>query len=309
MQNYLSRIRKIKQEFIVLQKENFEVAPSGTHHKVFLSNRYVIRFRDDNSKLLLQEAHFLKQLNHPLIPKILREERIDKSIAVVENRLPGKNINILWKTIPKTNQMNIIKQIVLFLQYLKTQTKDYVYSVNTGRKYNNFLDYLTDVIKQKVARIKKFKQTDKILKDLLSVIEKTKVKNLFLNRGRPTLVHGDLIIHNLLTDGKNLTGILDWELALFGDSDYDLSRLFYYQECAKDYKEQGIDKTFESDYMDKLMTAILKSDLIKNKKLFRKKYQFVRAFFYLNALYWATNSNSPKKNFNELILQWDKKRG
>ena len=103
MQNYLSRIIKIKQEFIVLQEENFEAATSGTHHKVFLSNRYVIRFRDDNPQLLLREANFLKQLNHPLIPEVLWEEKINKSIAMVENRLPGKNINILWKTLPKTN--------------------------------------------------------------------------------------------------------------------------------------------------------------------------------------------------------------
>ncbi len=309
MQNYLSRIKRIKQEFIVPQEENFEAASSGTHHKVFLSNIYVIRFRDDKPKLLLREANFLKQLNHPLIPEVLWEGKINKLIVVVENRLPGKNINILWKTLPKINQINIIKQIVQFLQYLKTQTKDYVYSVNTGRKYNNFSDYLTDAIKQKIAKIKKFKQTNRILKDLLLVIEKTEVKNLFFNRERVTLVHGDLIIHNLLTDGRNLTGILDWELSLFGDPDYDLFRLFYYQECAKAYQEQGIDETFESDYMDKLITAILKSNLIKNKKLFQKKYQFVRAIFYLNALYWATSSDNPKKNINELVIQWDKKSG
>lgn len=309
MQNYLSRIRRIKQEFIVLQEENFEAAPSGTHHKVFLSNRYVVRFRDDNPKLLLREANFLKQLNHPLIPEVLWKGKIDKSIAMVENRLPGKNINILWKTLPKTNQINIIKQIVQFLQYLKTQTKDYVYSVNTGKKYNNFPDYLTDAIKQKVARIKKFKQTDRILKDLLSVIEKTEVENLFFNRERVTLVHGDLIIHNLLTDGRNLTGVLDWELSLFGDPDYDLFRLFYYQECAKAYREQGIDETFEADYMDKLVTMILESNLLKDKKLFPRKYQFMRAIFYLSALYWASNSDSPEKNLNELIVQWDKKSG
>lgn len=309
MENYLSRIKKIKQEFIALKEEIFEAALNGTHHKVFLSNNYVIRFRDDNPNLLLRETKFLKQLNHWLIPKVLWTGKINKSIAVAENRLPGNTINIVWKTLSKTNQMNIIKQIVQFLQYLKTQTKDYVYSVNTGRKYNNFLDYLIDAIKQKIAKIKKFKQTNKILKDLLLIIEKPEAKNLFSNGQRITLVHGDLIIHNLLTDGRNLTGILDLELALFGDPDYDLFRLFYYQECAKAYQEQGIDDTFESDYMDALVIAILKSNLIKNKKLFWKKYRFTRAIFYINALYWAASSDSPEKNILELIALWDKKSG
>lgn len=309
MKKYLSRIEKIKKEFVILEKENFETAPSGTHHKVFLSNGYVVRFRDNNQKLLLREANFLKQLSHPLIPKVLWVGRVNKSIAMVENRLPGKTLDVLWKTTPKTNQANIIKQIIQFLQYLKIQSKDYIYSVNTGKKYNNFPDYLTDAIKQKIARIKKFKQTNKILKDLLPVTERSEVKNLFSNRKRITLVHGDLIIHNLLTDGRNLTGVLDWELALFGDSDYDLFRLFYYQECAKAYQEQGIDETFEAGYMDKLITTILKCNLIEDKKLFQRKYQFVRAIFFLNALYWTTNSDEPAKNINELIVQWNKKSG
>ncbi len=307
MKKYLSRIEKIKKEIVILEKENFETAPSGTHYKVFLSNGYIIRFRDDNPKLLLREATFLKQLNHPLIPKIIWVGRINKSVAMVENRLPGKTLDVLWKTLPKTNQTNIIKQVIQFLQYLKTQTKDYIYSVNTGKKYKNFPDYLTNNIKLKIARIKKFKQTNKILRDLLSIIEKSETKNFFPGREKITLVHGDLIIHNLLTDGRNLTGVLDWEIALFGDPGYDLSRLFYYQECAKAYQAQGTDETFEADYMDKLITAVLKSNLIEDRKLFQRKYQFVRAVFFLNALYWAVNSDDSEKNINELIALWNKK--
>lgn len=309
MPNYLMRITKIKRDFTILQKEDFEVTFDGTHHKVFISNGYVIRFRDDNPKLLLRETNFLKQLNHPLIPKVLWVGKVNKSIAIVENRLPGKTINLVWKTLPKVDQRNIIRQIIIFIQYLKTQTRDCIYSVNTGEKYNNFSDCLTDGMKQKIARIKKIKQTNRILKDLLAIVEKPEMKNLFFDKEKITLNHGDLIIHNLLTDGKNLTGVLDWELALFGDSDYDLFRLFYYQECAKSYQEQDIDETFEADYMDKLITAILKSHLIENRKLFQRKYQFVRAVFFLNALYWAVNSDDTENNINELIVQWNKKMG
>ncbi len=132
----------------------------------------------------------------------------------------------------------------------------------------------------------------------LLVIDKTEDRNLFCNRERIVLVYGDLIIHNLLTDSKNLTGVLDWELALFGDPSHDLFRLFYYRECAKDYQGQWIDESFEADYMDKLIIAILKSNLIKNKKLFQEKYQFARAVFFLNALYWAVNSDSPEKKIS-----------
>ncbi len=308
MQNYLSRVRKVKERFAISEEERFVAAHNGTHHKVFLSNSYVIRFRDDNSKFLLREANFLKQFNHALIPKILWFGEIDQLFFIVENRLLGKTINLVWKNFSIKNKKNIIEQLVKFLQYQKTQTKDYIYSVKSGKKYKSFLNYLTDGVKQKAASIKKFKQTNEIMRDLLLIINDPEIKNLFIVKTKSVLVHGDLIIHNLLTDGKNLTGVLDWELALWGDPDYDLFRLFYYQECAKAYQEQGVDETFESDYMDRLIAAILKSNLIKNKKIFQKKYRLVRAIFYLNALYWATNSNSSKKNINEIIVRWDKKR-
>lgn len=309
MSNYLGQINSIKTKLDILQKESFEAASNGTHHKVFLSNRYVIRFRDKNPKLLLREADFLKQLSHPLIPKVLWSGEIDESTAMVENRLPGKTINTVWRTLPKANQMRIVKQVVEFLQYLKTQANNHIYSVNTGKKYDNFSGYLTDNIEQKIDRIKRFKQANKLLESLLLVIEGSEVENLFSSRKIITVVHGDLIIHNLLTNGRDLTGVLDWELALFGNPEYDLFRIFYYQECAKSYQEQGIDETFEADYMDKLIAVILKSNLMEDKELFQRKYKFVRAVFFLSALYWAANSDNPEKNFAELILRWDKNEG
>ncbi len=309
MQNYLSRIRKIKKQFAISKEERFVVASNGTHHKVFLSNSYVIRFRDDSPKLLLREANFLRQLNHILIPKILWFGEIDQLFFMVENRLPGETINLVWKNLSASNKKNIIEQVVNFLQYQKAQTKDHIYSVKTGKKYKRFLDYLTDGVKQKAAGIKKFKQTNEIIRDLLLIINAPEVKNLFTIQTKSTLIHGDLIIHNLLTDGKNLTGVLDWELALWGDPDYDLFRLFYYQGCAKAYQEQGVDEIFESDYMDRLIATILKSDLIKNKKLFQRKYQLVHAIFYLHTLYWTASSDSPEKNINEIVVQWNKKSG
>lgn len=307
MKNYFLRIKKIKKRFVIPIEENFTVASSGTNYKVFLSDNYVIRFRDDNPKLLLRETFFLKRLNHQLIPKILWHGKIDELFFMVENRLPGQTIDLTWKSLSSNSKKNIVKQVVEFLKYQRTITKDNIYSVKTGKKYKGFLDYLMDGVKQKIIDIKKFEQTNKILSDLSLIINNLEIKNLFTAKIKIALVHGDLIIHNLLTDGKNLTGVLDWELALFGDPDYDLFRLFYYQECAKAYQEQDVDETFEADYMNKLTMAILKSNLIENKKRFQKKYKFVRAVFFLNALYWAANSAAPEKNINELITQWGKK--
>lgn len=309
MKKYLLRIEKIKEKLVALEKENFEPAASGTHHKVFLSNRYVIRFRDDDSKLLLREADFLKKLDHPLIPQVLWTGEARGHDAMVEHRLRGKSLDHAWRTLPKAIQQRIIHQIVEFIQYLKTQTVDDVYSVRTGKNDESFFDFLTDDLQPKIFKIKKHHQTSSILKDLIAIIVKPESKNLFVSTARASLVHGDLINHNLLTNGQELTGVLDWELALWGDPDYDLSRLFYYQECAKAYEDQGRDETYEADYMDKFITAILNSNLIENKKVFERKHQVMRAIFYLNALAWAVSFESPEENIDELITLWNKKSG
>ena len=307
MRKYLSRIKKIKKQLYFLQKEDFKPALDGTNYKVFLSQNYVIRFRDDNPHLLIREAMFLKQANYSLIPKVLWVGRIDKSMAMIENRLPGKTINLIWPSLLKTDQKRIVKQIVEFIKYLRAQRMSYFYSVNTGKKYQSFLSYLNDGVDQKIINIQKYDITKKLLEDLLLIINNPKNRKLFARKA--VVTQGDLIIHNLLSDGKKLTGVLDWELAQLGDPDYDLCRLFYYQECAKAYQEKGADETFESDYMDKLISAILDSGLIKNEKKFYEKYNVARAFFYLNALNWAARSRFPKKNIQELIDQWNKKTG
>lgn len=308
VKKYLNKIEKMKGKIPALKNEIFESASSGTHHNVFLSQDYVIRFRENNQEILSREAGFLKQFNHPLIPKIVWIGKTDKSVAMIEKRLQGVTIDTTWENMPKAYQARITDQIIEFLQYLKTQNKDYVYSVKTGKKYEDFFEYLIDDIKQKIDRIKKFKQADKILLELLTIVNDPKSKNLFSNAKIAT-IHGDLIIHNLLTDKENLTGVLDWELALFGDPDHDLFRLFYYGECAKAYHEQGIDEKFESLFMDTLIQKILDSDLIKDKALFNNKFNFTRAIFYLNALHWAVNSISPIQNIDEIISLWNKKSG
>lgn len=95
MKDYLQRIEKIKKQLPLIQRESFTDSPNGTNYKVFLSKKYAIRFRDDNPKLLLREANFLKKFNHPLIPKILWVEKVDQSFAMIENRLSGKTINLV----------------------------------------------------------------------------------------------------------------------------------------------------------------------------------------------------------------------
>ena len=84
-----------------------------------------------------------------------------------------------------------------------------IYSVSSGKKYASFLDFYLAGLNKKEKAIKKILLSQELLAELLKIIKNPSSKNLFLKRKTPVLAHGDLIIHNLLTDGKKLTGIVD----------------------------------------------------------------------------------------------------
>lgn len=293
-------IQEIQKKAGIPADEIFKPADSGTHHKVFLSPRYVIRVRSSESRQLLREADFLKTLNHPLIPKVLWAEMVGEVAAMVEYRLPGNPLNVVWRSLTPEKKERIVSDVVDFLKYLRMQKREQYYSVSTGKYYINFFQQITDSVEQKLKVVERFKQAQPILEQVKETIYSSDRKDLLRENQNIAVVHGDLIIHNLLSDGERLTGVLDWELGMYSNSDFDLFRLWYYRECAKAYYNQGTDETFEFDYMERLTQSVIAAG-IDDPSSFEKDYRFVRALFYLNAFFWAVNSDNPSANVAELV--------
>lgn len=300
--DYLKNIEKLKEKYKFIAAENFKPAETGTIHDVFLSKTYVIRFRQQDKDILKRESELLKGLNHSLIPMVLASGGIEDLFYLIENRLPGKNINLVWKNLSEDNQMSICQSFIGFLKFLRAQEKNNIFSIQHGRDYINFYDYLTEDLNQKIDAIKKFPESQKMLETLSLVLKDSSGRDLF-SHSEKTLVHGDLIFHNLLTDGNILTGVIDWERALFGDPDYDIFRLMNFKLSARAYKEEGQDSEDETGYLGMLLEEIRNSDLIQNKEIFAKKYEVAEASYYLNALYWDATSNDPQKNIQETLRE------
>ena len=300
--NYLRNIKELQEKYRFIAAESFKSAESGTIHNVFLSKIYVIRFRQQDKDILKRESELLKSLNHLLIPRVLASGTIEDSFYIIENRLRGENINLVWKNLSKNNQASICQSLIGFLKFLRKQNKNEIFSIRYGKKYKNFYDYLVEDIEKKEAVIRKFPQAQKMLKRILKVLKDSEAKKVFLGANK-TLVHGDLIFHNLLTDGKTLTGTVDWERALFGDPDYDIFRLMNFELDAKFYKEEGQDSEDETGYLKMLLEEIRKSDLIQNNEIFAKKYEVAKASYYLNGLYWDARSETPQKNIEETLRE------
>ncbi|MFA6314771.1 MAG: phosphotransferase [Candidatus Paceibacterota bacterium] len=309
MKNHLTEIEKIKKYFPLILEEQFSTVSSGTHYDVYASANYVARFRDDEHGLLKREGEFLRGLDHVLIPKVVWMDTVSFPAAMIEKRISGQTIDSVWRSMARRQKEQVVSDVVAFIQYLRTNHSASIYSVRTGKTYSHFMDYLMDGVEQKLIEIQKFEKILHVLEDIRLLLAKgEEIKPLF-DISQSSLIHGDLIIHNMLTDNEKLTGVLDWELALYGDPDYDLCRLFYYQECAQAYHEQGVDETYEAEYMNMLVENIEQSDIIKDKKIFQRKYEFVRAMFFVHALYWDAKSEDPESNLSETTDLWNKKQG
>jgi len=299
-------LKKISTIHPLLSRENFCRAKSGTVHEVYLSEKYAVRIRKNNPDILIRESYLLKSIKHSLIPSVLYEGSINDIYFAVENRLPGVTIDSIWKDLAMPAKKAIISDIISFLKYLRSQKGRLINSVKTGRKYQNFYEYLTDDIDNISKRIYEHEDARDMLHQLLDIIKKDNSVSYF-NDSEITLVHGDLVFHNLLTDGENLTGVLDWELSFYGDPDYDIFRLMNFKHSAKIYLDQGCDDDFEFDYLDQLLDNIFHSSVISTKEnRFKEKYKIAMASYYLNALAWAVSSNNAQENVVDVASQWQK---
>ena len=61
------------------------------------------------------------------------------------------------------------------------------------------------------------------------------------------LVHGDFGSYNLMTDGRRITAVLDWDRALFGDPLYEMANLLFWQERCLEQLILGLSATLGDD--------------------------------------------------------------
>lgn len=212
----------------------------------------------------------------------------------MEKRLLGQSIDEIWKTLKNNDKDKIIQELTDFVFKIHKVKIDYFWSVQYGKKFKSYNELLFYKFRLYERKILKNKQASMLFEKISDYIQEDKAKETFFNV-TPVLVHGDLIMHNLLTDGKRLTGVLDWEYAQYGDAFYDLARVIYYQECARSYVEEERDEFFEYDFTTRLING-LQNEI----KLDDGKYRIIRSFYFIDTIIWALNSENPEEKLSRL---------
>jgi len=286
-----SIIKEVKERLAI--KEDFQKAEKGTRSQVFLSDNFVIKVSRDLT-VSKNESEVLKTLTLDIAPRFVTFCIIQNYGVLVEKKMKGRAIDDVWKDIKAPDKKKIVADIVKAVCKINQQKKDYFWSAQFDMKFKNYKDLLFHKFKLNEKQIFENQSAYKLFLEVSNNIEEKKVERIF-GRTSPVLLHGDLIMHNLLTDLYRLTGILDWEYAQFGDPFYDLARVIYYQECAKAYVDEQRDEHFEYDFTTRLI-----EQLKQYTDFDPEKYIVIRSFFFIDTIIWALRSANLAKNLATL---------
>lgn len=233
---------------------NFEFIKGGESSQAFSfkskGSNYVIRVLKQN-KICFTKDKFaydnFSSYDIP-IPKIHKIGNFDGYQYAISDRVPGK-------THEKLNENQVRQLIPNIIKVL-----DNIHSVNVaGRqgfgdwnkagvgKYNNLeaaiLDYFVRE-ENKWAKVYKDTCFERFLFDKVRKRVEKLVK--YVNHGK-YLVHADFGFSNMLSDGLEITGVIDWEQSMYGDFLYDVAWLEFwslnigYAKIFKDhYKKTNI---------------------------------------------------------------------
>jgi len=149
--------------------------------------------------------------------------------------------------------------------------------------HKNYHDFIWSGLEENLDRLVGF--------NILTTLQADKIKQIFITMnfepiGRPCLVHNDMADWNLLTDGTELTGVLDWDECHAGDPIADLAcwSTFYSIERLEQFlKGYMMIQTLPKDY-DKRFHYYRLRYTISKMALRCKRYQVDKADFILQKI-------------------------
>lgn len=234
---------KIKKELSDLLGEkiiNIELITSKT-----LSN-YVYRLLLENkTKLVLRvfkrkssDTKYLKfypEIQESLIslevpiPKEITRGTIRRYFFVIQQFVEGDATNHIINLKNMDTLLNQLGKHLKNIHQIKGQNFGFISSNLTGT-YSTWIEFLLNNIKDNSKIISYSVKNNLITKQLLissqNIIKRIYEKHII----QPSLLHGDYKLSNTLSDGKNITAILDWDQAKLGDPMYDFANYHLFKD-------------------------------------------------------------------------------
>lgn len=228
----VSHLKHIEGESVM----NVTPIEMGELSKVFSYRKddadYVIHFKDHKDSLhkvfKIYDMYGEQSLPIPRIHKVGRVENIHFSIS---DRVSGTPISALEPTQIRALIPDIVHQFMRIRQvHVADSHEGYGWITPEGKAvHRSWLDYITSVFDEEQEGFyhgwHNLYENSFLEKEFFEEIYQTMIEQIHYSPPERYLVHGDFHLGNMLGENESVTGIVDWEMAMFGDFMLDVSVL------------------------------------------------------------------------------------
>ncbi len=235
----LSQGRRILSDLAIPFDRLQPLKGGGRNVVLSVDGRLVLRLaRDVPVGSLLAEAEILRQLGaHTRFPTVLQAGVKDGWTYQLQRFVSGVSPIHLWSRLTEAQKRVLIARLSEDLRIMHACGRDGFGCHGEAPRIVTWRDYcaqdLADLITRAEARhvLPDFTRDSRLFFDAHGVV---------LGEGRRgCLVHNDLWFGNMLVDQGELTAVLDFELAFWGEPDTDLFKFEFFCRRPEDYGCEG----------------------------------------------------------------------
>ncbi len=246
------------------------------------------------------EWEILKKLEHlSITPKFRFFESIDIDGEIYEvlwvELLRGEWLQYHWAKYSQGEKWDIVAGIITGLKQFHALTQPYFYDVQVSIKgYRNYFE----LIKEKFEILSKKAEQNPFIKRG----ELSNIRILFdsfpkiFDSEKPVLVHHDIWYKYILSDTKGLSGIIDFDAAIFATKQLELFRLLHHKFSVRQYLDSGSQDYTEMEFLELLLSQIeLQYPDLKNS-FQKEQFLIYNLVYYISLLSKCENSWYNHKN-------------
>ncbi len=229
------------------------VRASSTRNEVFVGDSYVVRINRQLNQRLRREAALYRHLpKQPWAPEAIKHGGEVGADYLIVARKPGHPLARYWPNMTRASRRSAISQLAAALGQLhQTPTPVTLPRIENA---THLIDprCVTPLVPLFLA-IEELKDRPTIDRGLMIDVENLvhQLAPALDDFDQRRLIHGDLTFENILWDGFQVSGLLDFEWCRGASTDLDLDVLFRFcafpfAHVAEDYEDQ----TKTEDYID-----------------------------------------------------------
>ena len=141
----------------------------------------------------------------------------------IMSKMEGMQIDKSYKKYGNKRLFKQAGEVLSKLHHIRFHKYGWLYKNQINPAFNRWRDFVWYDVEQKLSKLKKVKKVMRLIGDIEDFLNKY---DAFLDvTSKPSLLHKDFHCSHILTNRKEVTGIVDTEWAMAGHSEFDFMKM------------------------------------------------------------------------------------